>query len=157
MDKLNILFQKNFANRLIYDNDVFEDIDTSVVLHDQTFTNPLSSSAACINVLGSLRHNQDALVKFLNRFSLHVERLFPFPTGCSVGDRTYFDKGYVVFEWVGPLDSPINEVGGLRGKMRTSIDAYLIALLDGKITQILIEWKFCEGMFGVANLARTQS
>ncbi len=34
--------------------------------------------------------------------------------------------------------------GRLRGQNRTSIDAYLIAEIDGKITQLLVEWKFTE-------------
>ena len=71
--------------------------------------------------------------------------LYKFPTNCNVGGRTYSDRGHVVFEWVGPQKSPINERGGGRGYLRTSIDAYVIAKINGKIMQLLIEWKFTEG------------
>ncbi len=51
----------------------------------------------------------------------------------------------MIFEWVGPQTSPINEKGGGRGFNRTSVDAFVIAKIHGKITQLLIEWKFTEG------------
>ncbi|SDZ94135.1 hypothetical protein SAMN05216365_12542 [Porphyromonadaceae bacterium NLAE-zl-C104] len=40
--------------------------------------------------------------------------------------------------------SPINEKGGCRGQNRTSVDAYLLAKIKGRVTQIFIEWKFTE-------------
>ena len=145
MDKLNKEYQDKFINRQIYDNSIFDDIDSNVDLHDQTKVNSLSSSASCLNVLGSMRFNPEMLMKYLNQFGLSIEKLYPFSTGCTVGGKTYNDKGYVIFEWVGPNVSPINELGSTRGKNRTSIDAYIIALIEGKITQLLIEWKFTEG------------
>ncbi len=78
-------------------------------------------------------------------FGLNMDEIYEFPCGANVGGRIYKDKGYAVFEWIGPQDSPINEKGGGRGSNRTSIDAFVIAKIDGRITQILIEWKFTEG------------
>ena len=145
MDKLSYKFQKQFQSRLIYDESIFEDIDPKVKLHDETKKNPLSSAAACLNVLGSMRNDPDELKLFLNQFDLEIETLYSFPTNADVNGITYHDKGYVIFEWVGPQKSPINEKGGGRGFNRTSVDAYVLAKIDGKITQLLIEWKFTEG------------
>jgi hypothetical protein len=66
MDKLTIEYQNQFKDRLIYDPTVFECIDPQVKLHDETKGHPLSSSAACLNVLGSLMHQPEELKNFLN-------------------------------------------------------------------------------------------
>lgn len=139
-------FQKQFATNLIFDPSVLERIDPSVKLHDETIRHPLSSSAACLNVIGSMANKPEELIKFLGSFGLEIEELLEFPSPVSFGDRLYRDKGYAVFEWIGPLKSPINEPGGGRGQNRTSIDAFVLGKIDGKITQILIEWKFTEGL-----------
>lgn len=139
-------FQKQFATNLIFDPSVPERIDPSVKLHDETIRHPLSSSAACLNVIGSMANKPGELIKFLGSFGLEIEELLEFPSPVSFGDRLYRDKGYAVFEWIGPLKSPINEPGGGRGQNRTSIDAFVLRKIDGKITQILIEWKFTEGL-----------
>ena len=146
MNKLSKEFQNQFASHLIYDNAVFERIDPNVKLHDETKRHPLSSSAACINVIGSLSNEPGGLIKFLGSFGLQIEELLDFPSGVSFGDRIYPDKGYAVFEWIGPQISPINEPGGGRGLNRTSVDAFAVGIINGKITQILIEWKFTEGL-----------
>ena len=145
MDKLTIEFQNQFKGKLIYDESVFYNVDSHVKLHDETKGHPLSSAAACINVLGSLMFKPEELINFLNHFGLEIEMLYEFPTNANVGGRNYSDKGYVVFEWIGPQESPINEKGGGRGLQRTSVDAFVIAKIKGKITQLLIEWKFTEG------------
>jgi hypothetical protein len=145
MDKLTIEFQSQFHDRLIYDPTILNCIDPAVKLHDETIGNPLSSSAACLNVLGSLMHQPKELLTFLNQFGLEIETIYEFPSYCVVGGRQYADSGYVIFEWVGPLISPINEKGGGRGFNRTSVDAFVMAKINGKITQLLIEWKFTEG------------
>lgn len=146
MNKLTMEFQKQFATNLIFDPSVLERIDPSVKLHDETIRHPLSSSAACLNVIGSMANKPGELIKFLGSFGLEIEELLEFPSPVSFGDRLYRDKGYAVFEWIGPLKSPINEPGGGRGQNRTSIDAFVLGKIDGKITQILIEWKFTEGL-----------
>jgi len=145
MDKLAIEYQSQFKDKLIYDHSVFNNIDPKVKLHEETKGNPLSSAAACLNVLGSLINLPEELKNFLNQFGLEIETIYEFPSNCNVGGRNYSDSGYVIFEWVGPEESPINEKGGGRGHQRTSVDAYVIAKIHGKITQLLIEWKFTEG------------
>ena len=145
MDKLSLDYQKQFSNKLLYDNKIFDNIDPKVKLHKETKDNPLSSSAACLNVLGSLANNPEELKRFLNNFNLDIQDIIEFPSGANVDGLIYNDKGYVVFEWIGPKEYPINEKGGGRGYNRTSADSFVIAEIQGKITQILIEWKFTEG------------
>jgi hypothetical protein len=146
MNKLSMEYQKQFASKLIFNPSVFERIDPAVKLHDETKRHPLSSSAACLNVIGSLSDTPDGLTKFLNSFGLEIDELLEFPSPVSFGDRMYHDTGYAVFEWVGPHKSPINESTGGRGQNRTSIDAFAVGKIHGKTTQILIEWKFTEGL-----------
>lgn len=143
--KLELKYQKWFKNQLIFDPKVFDNIDPIAKLHDEATDNPLSSAAACLNVLGSLQSNPHELLNYLNSFGLNITELIEFPAGVNVGECIYNDKGYVVFEWIGPKKSPINESGGGRGQRRTSVDAFVIGVIDNKITQILIEWKFTEG------------
>ncbi len=146
MSKLDLTYQNCFKDNLIFDPRIFQNIDPVAKLHDETMGHPLSSAASCLNVLGSLQFHPDELKQYLNTFGLNITRLVEFPTRADVGGRVYNDKGYVVFEWIGPKKSPINEVGGGRGQRRTSVDAYIIAEIDNKITQLLIEWKFTEGI-----------
>ena len=113
-------------------------IDPKVKLHNETLRHPLSSSASCINVLGSMINEPEELKDYLNNFGLNITRLIQFPTGANVGGEIYNDKGYIVFEWIGPKISPINEIGGGRGFQRTSIDAFVIAEIEGKITSFLL-------------------
>jgi hypothetical protein len=128
----------------IFDISLLERIDSKVRLHP-ALGNPKSSAAACINVLGYLSKHPQELLKFLNSFDLDVDEVVKFPTGSELGGDVHNDQGYVVFEWIGPGKSPINEgVGGGRGWNRTSIDAFILARISGRLTQLLIEWKFTE-------------
>ena len=147
MKKIDGEYQKKYEtqNINIYDRSVLMRIDDTVKLHKGTETNGLSSSAACLNVLGSISNDPEQVKEYLNSFGLNIEQIIQFPTGADIGGLKYNDKGYVVFEWIGPKESPINERGGGRGLNRTSIDAYVIAKINGIITQLLIEWKFTEG------------
>jgi len=145
MNKLSLDFQQQFNQKLIYDNSVFDKIDQSVTIHGEAKKHPLSSAAACLNVLGSLGTRPTELKNFLNSFGLAIEEIIEFPYGAEVGGLKYHDRGCVVFEWIGPKTSPLNERGGGRGHNRTSIDAYVLGKIDGQVTQILIEWKFTEG------------
>jgi len=145
MDKLSYDFQNTYREKNIYDPTVFNNIDSVVKIHDQAYDNPLSSAASCLNVLGSMAQMPDDLLPYLNSFGLNIQKLIPFPSSADVGGETYKDTGYVIFEWIGPKVSPINEKGGGRGLNRTSVDAYVLAVIDGKITQLIIEWKFTEG------------
>ncbi len=146
MNKLTMEFQKRFSENLLFERSVLERIDPAVKLHPETYNHPLSSSAACLNVLGSLGNDPVGLIKFLGSFGLEIEEVYEFPSGASFGGRVYCDKGYAIFEWIGPQDSPINEKAGGRGYIRTSVDAFVLGKVDGKTTQILIEWKFTEGV-----------
>jgi restriction endonuclease-like protein len=146
MNKLTMDFQKQFSANLIFDRSVLDRIDRAAKLHEETERHPLSSSAACLNVIGSMGSDRVELVNYLGAFGLEVEELYEFPSSVSFGGMTYRDKGYAIFEWIGPKVSPINERGGSRGQNRTSIDAFVLGKVNGKTTQILIEWKFTEGL-----------
>jgi hypothetical protein len=145
MTKLSLDFQKKFSDKLIFDRSVLDRIDPTAKLHDEALRHPLSSAGACLNVLGSLGSDKETMTAYLNSFGFGITKVFDFPTGANVGDQVYNDRGCVVFEWIGPTESPINERGGGRGLNKTSIDAYVIAEIDGKVTQLLIEWKLTEG------------
>ncbi len=145
MNKLSLNFQQQFPQKIIYDESVFDRIDQSVKIHSEAKRHPLSSAAACLNVLGSIGTRPSELKKFLNSFGLGIDEIIEFPSGAEIGGFKYHDRGCVVFEWIGPKKSPLNERGGGRGHNRTSIDAYVLGRIDGKVTQILIEWKFTEG------------
>lgn len=146
MNKLTLDFQKKFMPQLIFDESVFQRIDPAVKLHEETKRNPLSSCAACLNVIGSTATDPLELARFLPSFGLEIEELYEFPSPVCFEGRTYHDEGYAVFEWIGPGNSPINEQGGGRGQNRTSVDAFVLAKVNRKTTQVLIEWKFTEGL-----------
>ena len=141
MDKLNYSYQKKWINMPFYDEKTVDKIDSNVQLH-KDIKSGVSSAAACINVLGNLSNSD--LLKFLNSFDLNIEEIIEFPYNVNVGDEIYNDIGLVVFEWIGPKKSPIFENGGKRGSQKTSVDGFVIAKINNKITQILIEWKFME-------------
>ena len=145
MNKLSAEYQQAFADRNIFDESVFGRIDSEAKLHTETRSNPLSSAASCLNVLGVLSSDPEGLKGYLNALGIPVTKVYEFPSGADVGGQVYNDRGCVVFEWVGPKASPINEKGGGRGLNRTSVDAFIIAEIDGVATQLLIEWKFTEG------------
>lgn len=124
-----------------------EHVSKKVKLHG-AITSTLSSAAACLNVLGNLNANNIDLKNYLNSFGLGIQEILPFPKGVNVKDEIYDDKGPVVFEWIGPKQSPLYENSGGRGHNRTSVDAYVLALIENKVTQIFIEWKFDESYSG---------
>ena len=145
MNKLSAEYQQAFADRNIFDESVIGRIDSEAKLHTETRSNPLSSAASCLNVLGVLSSDPEGVKGYLNALGIPVSKVYEFPSGADVGGQIYNDRGCVVFEWVGPKVSPINEKGGGRGLNRTSVDAFIIAEIDGVTTQLLIEWKFTEG------------
>ncbi len=145
MSKLSSDYQKQFSDKLIFDKLVLDRIDPTAKLHDEALRHALSSAQACLNVLGSLGSDKEAMKAYLNALGFGITKVLNFPSGADVGGQIYNDRGCVVFEWIGPKESPINERGGGRGLNKTSIDAHVIAEIDGKITQLLIEWKFTEG------------
>jgi len=150
---LSETFQRKWKDQPIYDTAILAKIDNGVQLHTE-IRNVRSSAAACINTIGNIAKNKKDLMFFLNSFNLGVEDIISFPKGVTVGDLIYNDSGNVIFEWIGPKKSPLNEGRGKRGQYRTSVDAYILGVISGKVTQLLIEWKFTETYNGSAQLQR---
>lgn len=146
MEKLTYNFQDTYRGKNLYNPSVLQNISKSVKIHGEAYENPISSAASCLNVFGSMVNDPDNLLKYLNALGIPATKIYNFPTSANVSGRVYDDTGFIVFEWVGPQKSPINERGGKRGQNRTSIDAYILVEIEGKITQIIIEWKFTEGL-----------
>ena len=108
---------------------------------------PLSSQASCLNFWYPYTkpENKKRLIKVLRTIGIKVEDIITIGPNWKFDDTLYRDYGNVIFEWIGPEISPIGEENGyMRGHHRTSIDAYILAMINGKVTQILIEWKFTE-------------
>lgn len=140
--KLNHAYQDKWKNDNLYDPNRLKLIGKNVKIN-KDINSTVSSAASCVNVLGSL--TKEELISFLNTFGLKVTDVLSFPTGVDLSGEIYDDCGYVIFEWMGPRPSPIEEgSGGQRGDRRTSVDAYSLAIIDNKVTQLLIEWKFTE-------------
>jgi len=151
MNKLSTSYQVKWTNNQIFDPQKLDLIDKTVNLH-KDFNNVMSSAASCFNVLSCL--TKDELKCFLNSFNLEIDKILDFPSNADVQGQIYQDQGNVIFEWIGPKKSPLYEVGGSRGLNRTSVDAYVLALINGKITQIIIEWKFTESYSDQSQLQR---
>lgn len=143
-NKLSKEYQDRWSNNSIFNELLLGHIDNKAQLHKELHRNPLSSAAACLNVLSNIKDKPDDIKQFFQYFSLEIDQVLTFPTGVNVQDEVYNDIGPIVFEWIGPQLSPLYERSGSRGKYRTSIDAYLLARIAGKTTQLLIEWKFTE-------------
>ncbi|MEI8390526.1 MAG: hypothetical protein WCG23_11670 [bacterium] len=108
---------------------------------------PISSQACCMNFWYPFiaEEQKENLRDFLEVFGIKAEKILSFKPNSTFYDCVYPDSGNVLFEWIGPIRSPIGENDGyMRGCHRTSIDAYILAKVNGKNTQILIEWKFTE-------------
>ena len=143
MDKLKDSYQKKYSGRQFINENIRTGISPNVKLHNELM-HIRSSAASCLNVFGYLNQHPDEITPFFNQFGLSIQRVIDFPTNINYDGEIYNDIGPIVFEWIGPKRSPINEKGGSRGQSRTSIDAFLLAEINGKITQLLIEWKFTE-------------
>lgn len=143
MDKLKDSYQKKYADRQFVNENILNGISPNVKLHNELM-HIRSSAASCLNVFGYLNQHPQDITCFFKQLGLGIQKVIDFPTNVNYGGEIYDDKGPIVFEWIGPKRSPINEKGGSRGQSRTSIDAYLIAEINGKITQLLVEWKFTE-------------
>lgn len=143
MNKLKDAFQKKYSNKQFVNENILNGISANVKLHNELM-HIRSSAASCLNVCGYLNQHPDDIIPFFNQLGLNIQKVIDFPTNVNYGGEIYDDEGPIVFEWIGPKRSPINEKGGSRGQNRTSIDAYMLAEINGKITQLLIEWKFTE-------------
>lgn len=141
--KITREYQERYKSRQFYNDQILQGISKNAKLHDE-LKNPLSSAAACLNVMGFLNQNSDKIIPFFREFGLNIEGVISFPSVVDLQGEIYDDQGPIVFEWIGPKKSPINEKGGSRGQNKTSIDAFLIAKINGKISQVFIEWKFTE-------------
>ncbi len=138
------IHQNKWADKQFYLPDIVNQLETWGISSHSEVDNVMSSQAACLNVFSGLQ-DENLLRQFLGLAGLKIDQILPFPSGTSFDGIQYPDTGPVVFEWIGPRISPINEgQAGGRGKLRTSIDAFCFAEIDGKVTQILIEWKFTE-------------
>ena len=80
-----------------------------------------------------------------------IQEIIPFPSGTFFDGYQYIDSGNVVFEWIGPKSSPLHEKG-CRGYNRTSIDAFILAKINNKVTQIFVEWKFTEEYISLSSV-----
>jgi hypothetical protein len=96
----------------------------------------LSSQVSCVNHLFFLRNDKDAALKVLRNINPD------FSEACHD-----FEGGYIGFEVV----SKGNYLGEAepgkeqtRGANCTSVDAMMTGILNGKKTQVLIEWKYTE-------------
>lgn len=143
MNKLKDAFQKNFSDKQFVNENILKGISPNVKLHNELM-HIRSSAASCINVFGYLNQHPENIIPFFNQLGLDIQKVIDFPTNVNYVGEVYDDIGPIVFEWIGPKRTPINEKGGSRGQSRTSIDAFLLAEINGKITQLLIEWKFTE-------------
>lgn len=142
MGKLNYDYQNHWKTNNLFDPSRLYFIGSKVKVN-KDISSTISSAAACVNVLGSLTKSD--LIDYLNTLNLNITDILSFPTGVDLSGEVYDDQGLVVFEWIGSRLSPIEEgSGGQRGDRRTSVDAFILAVIDGKVTQLLIEWKFTE-------------
>lgn len=136
-------YQEEYRNRQFYNDKIRLGISKNIKLHDQ-IENPLSSATTCLNVMGYLNQNPEKIIPFFKDFGLMIENILPFPKGADLSGEVYDDDGPIVFEWIGPKPSPLDEINGSRGQNRTSVDAFFIAKIDRKVSQVFIEWKFTE-------------
>jgi len=143
MNKLIDDFQKEYSKKQFVNENILKGISANVKFHNELM-NVRSSAAACLNVLGYLNRNPNDIIPFFNQIGLNIQKVIDFPHPVVYGGERYDDEGPIVFEWIGPKKSPINEKGCSRGQNRTSIDAYMLAEVNEKITQLFIEWKFTE-------------
>lgn len=147
MEKIKASYQKKWENYNLFNPSILKRLEVYGIKIHNEIENVMSSQAACFNVFDYLskRENKNLLINFLRKIGIEVDDIFEFPSGSIVVDKEYKDEGMVIFEWIGPQASVINEGNsGGRGHRRTSTDAFCLALIKGRVTQILIEWKFTE-------------
>lgn len=103
----------------------------------------LSSQVCCVNFLGPLMHRPDLLAS-VTESALGVDS----PQMVPVSKDRHGTDIFVDFEWIGAEDHlgewPING-RATRGANATSADAAVrFRAPEGKLTTVLIEWKFTE-------------
>lgn len=169
MEVLSKEYQKQFAGKNLISSEIYQILKKGGIKAHTGIESPLSSQASCLNFWYPFikEERKEDLKELLKCFGLEVDSIITIKPSSTFEDAVYGDSGNVLFEWIGPIKSPIGEDNGyLRGHHRTSIDAYILAYVNGKVTQILIEWKFTEtyssrcntgkflGAKGVERLAR---
>jgi hypothetical protein len=149
-DFMNVLskeYQSRFKDENLISKDIYNVLKIGGIRPHKGINSPLSSQASCMNFWYPFikEERKEDLKEFLKCFGLEVDNIITIKPNSTFEDAVYKDSGNVLFEWIGPIKSPIGEDDGyLRGHHRTSIDAYILAYIKGKVTQILIEWKFTE-------------
>ena len=103
----------------------------------------LSSQVCCVNFLGPLMHRPDLLASVIQS-ALGIDH----PQMLSVSKDRHGTDIFVDFEWIGAANHlgewPVNG-RATRGANATSADAAVrLRASDGKLTTVLIEWKFTE-------------
>lgn len=147
MNVLSKEHQEKWRNHQFISSEVLSLIKRNGIKAHTGINNPISSQAACMNFWYPFieERQKENLRSFLECFGIYAEKILTIKPNSTFYDAIYKDSGNVLFEWIGPCKSPIGENDGyLRGCHRTSIDAYILAKINGKVTQILIEWKFTE-------------
>lgn len=97
----------------------------------------MSSQVACLNHLFLLRNNETAIKDILKSITnIDFDKILPLDNG----------KSLISFEFVHKNDELLNEKykGARRGKLWTSIDAFIKAKRDDEIWIFPIEWKYTE-------------
>lgn len=131
----------------LYSNEILNVLKRGRIKAHNGINSPISSQASCLNFWYPFLNPdmKDELAELLKCFGIDVDKIITIGPDWMFNNTLYKDCGNVIFEWIGPETSPIGEENGyMRGHHRTSIDAYILAVINGKVTQILIEWKFTE-------------
>jgi hypothetical protein len=144
--KLKAEYQSSFPQSSRLTPGSFAFLAPSLDLRYGALANPLSGGRACCEVLAPLADDPASLRLFLRALGIDAECVLPFPSGIELGGELYADQGWVVFSWIGPRALTLNENFGDRAHRRTCACAFLLALIDGRVTQLLVDWSFAEGM-----------
>lgn len=138
---------ESLKEKSLYSDEIFEILKRGRIKAHNGLNSPISSQASCLNFWYPFvdPKNKGELINLLKHFGIFAEDIITIGPDWMFDKTLYRDNGNVLFEWIGPELSPIGEENGyMRGHHRTSIDAYILALINGKVTQILIEWKYTE-------------
>ncbi len=141
----------------LFDDEILEILKRGRIKAHNGLASPISSQASCLNFWYPFTkpENKEYLIKVLQLIGINASDIITIGPNWDFSGTLYRDYGNVIFEWIGPEQSPIGEENGyMRGHHRTSIDAYILAIVDGKVTQLLIEWKFTEHYSSKSNTGK---
>lgn len=150
-------YQMKFKSKNLISNEIYKIFQKGEIKLHKGISSPLSSQASCFNFWYPFikEENKEQLKELLLCLGLKVDEVLTIKPNSMFEDTLYKDGGNILFEWIGPNNSPIGEKDGyLRGQHRTSIDAYILTKINGKVTQILIEWKFTESYSSRSNTGK---